>query len=247
MIFIKKTSQSPAILTDSQERLDEMISNYGSIENIPDDDKNPIIQNYNHRDVKEVLFNCSHNKCAYCEIICHGGYLEVEHFFPKSRYPELILNWDNLLPSCKQCNLRKSSHDTGLEPIINPCNINPEHYLDYGDLKIYPSENSPDYELAERTIYVCDLNRPELVDARISILVDLINYERVIEEKLEILKNSITERESKIRLVKLKDNIELIERHTKETEMFSGLCRNFMKKSRIIKDSKKYIEEILEN
>ena len=40
------------------------------------------------------------------------GY-EVKEFDPKSIYPDLVVAWDNLLPSCPHCNKEKSSHDTG--------------------------------------------------------------------------------------------------------------------------------------
>lgn len=37
---------------------------------------------------------------------------DIEHFFPKSKYPFLSLSISNLLPSCAFCNKIKSDHDT---------------------------------------------------------------------------------------------------------------------------------------
>lgn len=39
--------------------------------------------------------------CAYCEELTEG---EVDHFRPKSRFPELAYRWSNWLFSCKSCN-----------------------------------------------------------------------------------------------------------------------------------------------
>lgn len=40
-----------------------------------------------------------------------------------------MLEWDNLLPSCKRCNGTKNAHDVVAEPIINPCIDNPNDHL----------------------------------------------------------------------------------------------------------------------
>jgi hypothetical protein len=72
---------------------------------------------------RQVLFDCFHNKCAYCElrfILSQTG--DVEHFRPKAGvvgddgkpvtrrnkkhpgYYWLAYDWHNLLPSCEKCN-----------------------------------------------------------------------------------------------------------------------------------------------
>ncbi|MBK9646936.1 MAG: TIGR02646 family protein [Deltaproteobacteria bacterium] len=48
----------------------------------------------------------SDGKCAYCECVDPR---DVEHFYPKSRHPERMFRWDNLLFVCKTCNLDKTS------------------------------------------------------------------------------------------------------------------------------------------
>lgn len=40
-----------------------------------------------------------------------GGYYELDHNKPKSRYPYLCTNFYNLQPCCSSCNKRKSDHD----------------------------------------------------------------------------------------------------------------------------------------
>ena len=41
-------------------------------------------------------------------------------------YPDEVVDWDNLLPSCKRCNTTKGTHDVVTEPIINPFDIDPK-------------------------------------------------------------------------------------------------------------------------
>ncbi|OQY54394.1 MAG: hypothetical protein DRR08_10845 [Candidatus Parabeggiatoa sp. nov. 2] len=61
-----------------------------------------------------ALLKMSSDKCCYCEcnVTEESNYLEVEHFQPKSLYPDKVVVWDNLLPSCKRCNGTKRDHDT---------------------------------------------------------------------------------------------------------------------------------------
>lgn len=45
---------------------------------------------------------------------------QVEHFFPKSKYPYLSCSIYNLVPGCSICNSKKSTVDTFLNPMIYP-------------------------------------------------------------------------------------------------------------------------------
>ena len=60
---------------------------------------------YRHSEVKGALGQMFHGKCAYCEskitVVTYGA---IEHFFPKSQYPDLTFEWTNLLLSCDRCN-----------------------------------------------------------------------------------------------------------------------------------------------
>jgi uncharacterized protein (TIGR02646 family) len=81
--------------------------------------------------IKEALLKMSYNKCSYCECKLdeESKYMEVEHFLPKDDYPNLVVEWDNLLPSCKRCNVRKRKHDPLKEPIINPVQDKPNEHI----------------------------------------------------------------------------------------------------------------------
>lgn len=86
---------------------------------------------WNYDWLKTALTDSSFNKCCYTEIELgvESKYMEVEHFYHKDKYPERVLDWNNLLPSCKTCNGNKGDHDVGSEPIINPYEENPKEFF----------------------------------------------------------------------------------------------------------------------
>lgn len=86
---------------------------------------------WNHDEIKIPLLKSSHNKCAYCECFIHeeSKYMEVEHFEDKHNNPNKVVEWENLLPSCKKCNGSKSTHDVLAEPIVNPYIDDPKEHL----------------------------------------------------------------------------------------------------------------------
>lgn len=98
-------------------------------------------------------------KCCYCECKVGAGEREmhVDHFKPKSIYPDLVVKWENLLPSCPHCNKEKSSHDTGAEPIVNPSEDDPREFFYLKDYRYYCFDNA-DSSIARRTLGVLSLN-----------------------------------------------------------------------------------------
>ncbi len=86
---------------------------------------------YNKAFIKNALLEMSADKCAFCERMPNngGGYMEIEHFYPKKLYPNEVVVWTNLLPSCKQCNIKKGQRDTKKAPILNPCLDSPQEHL----------------------------------------------------------------------------------------------------------------------
>ena len=57
------------------------------------------------------------NLCVYCEEVCRG---EVDHFRPKSLFPELVYEWSNWVLACHDCNQSKSNKWPALG-YVNPC------------------------------------------------------------------------------------------------------------------------------
>ncbi len=80
-----------------------------------------------------------HGKCCYCERpLPETGHLKaVEHFRPKSRFPELRNEWGNLLLAYSQCNGQKASQfpelPSGQPAILDPSDsaIDPEDHVDF--------------------------------------------------------------------------------------------------------------------
>ncbi|WP_286840792.1 MULTISPECIES: hypothetical protein [Sphingobacterium] len=133
--------------------------------------------------IKKELLAYSNDKCCYCEanIQEESKYLEVEHFHHKDIYKDEVLEWDNLLPSCKKCNGTKNDHDTKLEPIIDPSKIDPRNHLKYWRYRIKGSD-----DFGKLTVSVLKLNdQDRLVKKRFEI-------GNAIQEKLEQL-NELTD------------------------------------------------------
>ncbi len=92
---------------------------------------------YRHREIKGALVAMFHGKCAYCESkISHIDYGHIEHFRPKSRYPELTFEWTNLLLSCPICNGpeykgNRFPEEAAGGPLINPCDDTPDEHLEF--------------------------------------------------------------------------------------------------------------------
>lgn len=133
--------------------------------------------------IKKGLLGFSNDKCCYCEanINEESKYLEVEHFHHKDTYKDEVLEWDNLLPSCKKCNGTKNAHDTKLEPIVDPSKIDPKNHLKYWRYRIKGSD-----DLGKLTVSVLKLNdQDRLVKKRFEI-------GNALQDKLEQL-NELTD------------------------------------------------------
>jgi hypothetical protein len=140
---------------------------------------NPV---WNRNAIKEALLETSHNKCAYCEakIDIESKYLEVEHFLYKNNYPNLVVQWENLLPSCKRCNGKKGTHDVSVEPIINPYDDDPRDHIELKWYRIRPRT-----AVGSSSIGVLDLNnQPRAVLARYEIGEKIV---ALVERCIELL------------------------------------------------------------
>ncbi|EON3359533.1 hypothetical protein AB9H26_22755 [Yersinia enterocolitica] len=86
---------------------------------------------WHHPEVKSACLKLSDGKCSFCEVKLDEAstYNEVEHFKDKSTFPDDVIRWENLLPSCRHCNGSKQRHNVVLNPIINPCNDLPSEHL----------------------------------------------------------------------------------------------------------------------
>ncbi len=152
-------------------------------EYIADKTRTPWKKTYIERELRLM----SNDKCCYCE--CHiyeeSKYMEVEHFYAKQWHEALVVEWDNLLPACKRCNIHKSSHDCKIEPIVHPVNDEPRDHFKWRAYRFYDKTS-----LGKKTIEVIDLNdRERLVNKRFDI------GER-IQQQLDFLEDDVLDFEN---------------------------------------------------
>lgn len=114
---------------------------------------------WNQQYIRDGLLKMTDHKCCYCESKVGSGIedLHVEHFHPKDKYPDEVVDWENLFPSCPHCNRKKSNHDTNIEPIINPCKVDPRQYFYFKNYRYRSKDLDPD-SIGKRTLYVLKLN-----------------------------------------------------------------------------------------
>ncbi|MCC7015234.1 MAG: hypothetical protein IT454_21930 [Planctomycetes bacterium] len=70
-------------------------------------------------------------RCMYC-LDSHGT--DVEHFWPKSPYPQRMFDWANLLLGCAECGRLKGDRfplDGGAPMLIDPSAEDPWEHLDF--------------------------------------------------------------------------------------------------------------------
>ena len=140
--------------------------------------------------IVEALLEMSHSKCCYseCRLDEKSNYMEVEHFYAKSLYPDKVIEWENLFPSSKKCNTTKGNLDVVAIPIIHPVLDNPKEHIYLKDFRFYGITPK-----GENTIKYTGLNdRKHWVTPRAK-LVDIIK-DRLsdIQEQLDDLEKEKT-------------------------------------------------------
>jgi uncharacterized protein (TIGR02646 family) len=223
------------------------ISEYGSYKDIPQNIKKQLLSHYRKSEITEPLFSSSHRKCAYCELKPSdgGGYLEVEHILPKSLFPEQTFNWSNFIPSCKNCNIKKSNENTQENPILNPYNTSPEIYFTYNNCAIEINRNiesgSSEYNIAKNTSDFCDLERIELVRKHSELLAVFYPYKLSLKQMLsEINSQNLTERQQTNVIAKLNDSLTAVKSLATPEQVCSGFMKSLLNDP-IINEVKEFI------
>ncbi len=171
--------------------------------------------------IKIALLKMSSNKCAFCEMKLgeESKYLEVEHFHHKNLYKDEVVDWDNLLPSCRKCNGTKGKYDTKEEPIINPCIADPKKHLKLS--MNYRLKGIDD--LGKNSIIVLNLNdQDRLVTPRFKIGNAIIEK---IEDNIELIDDVISGVQTgNKRKNKIKNNIEALLTIGLKDKAYSATC-----------------------
>lgn len=122
---------------------------------------------YNHPDIKAVIKNETHDKCAYCESkITHVDHGDIEHIVPKSKVPARAFDWLNLTLACRICNQNKGDfHSDGDDHsgLVDPyLDVPEDHFLFHREL-VTPRQDSAKGLLTEEQL---GLSRGPLLERR---------------------------------------------------------------------------------
>ncbi len=199
----------PVELTDEVER--ELLSLYKSTEK----------DVWNKTYIKDALFLMSYGKCAYSEQKLNekSSYLEVEHFRCKKYYPDSVVEWGNLLPSCKKCNTTKGELDVNKAPIVNPLVDNPKDFLYVKACRFYPRN-----EKGQTTINAVALNdRQHFVNPRFDIASYIVDS---LETEYEVLQDY--EKFSDLRLRNIINRVKNLFFECTHTNEFSAVVSTFV-------------------
>ncbi len=186
MIKIKRTSK-PTILRKKAEEWKNTLLYSEDTEK-----RNKVLTKYRHKEIKDSLIKMFHGKCAYCESkINHIDYGHIEHYRPKSLFPELTFEWSNLFLACGICNGKTYKGNQFPEtnkkgPFINPCDDNPDDHFtfDYDSSVCLASVygKTPRGETTEQQL---GLNRHDLRQYRSNYVCKLVVLARLAENDSE--------------------------------------------------------------
>lgn len=148
-------------------------------------------------------FSNEYGKCSYCEcrLEIESKDATIDHFLPKSKNPDEVVNWENLFPSCLRCNRKKNNRE---EKIINPCENEPREYLGIVNANRFRFKAIDSGGIGESTIDVIGLN-----DIRRVMVPRMEEWESLKERLMEIetdLKEEGFKKKYKNRLRKIMEN-----------------------------------------
>jgi uncharacterized protein (TIGR02646 family) len=109
-------------------------------------------------------------RCMYCGD-SHGT--DIEHFWPKTPYPERMFRWPNLLLCCTECGRFKGDRfpvDNGIAVLLDPTADDPWRHLDFdpgtGNISARFDTDANDWSpRGLKTVEVLQLDRREALNA----------------------------------------------------------------------------------
>ena len=140
---------------------------------------NPKTEVWKQSWIVSPLWAMTNRKCAYSEMQLgeEGKYAQIEHIHPKSKYPDEVVEWGNLIPSCNVCNSKKSTIDTKKVPMVNPLVDNPKDYFYIKNGRLNVKDNH--CTKAINTLTYCDLNNMDQLRRK------RIEIEKYLEKRLK--------------------------------------------------------------
>ena len=145
------------------------------------------------REFRPALAGRANNNCWYCERQCQGvgGWAPtVDHFRPRSLFPQLTYKWSNWIFSCRRCNVdnkRDKWPEAGyVDPSATDVAERPERYFQYdpdtGRIIAKNGISETARHKAWNTIDDLGLSNPDLVNPRFTSVRQFV--EELAEELL---------------------------------------------------------------
>lgn len=271
MRFVRR-GERPSVLDDDNSTKREELKKARAFYGTPDPKKPKKFEfaHYKHADVKVAMEEDFYRKCAYCESYYAATQpVDVEHWRPKSEveeedgsqtkpgYHELALDWDNLLPSCIDCNrvryhrdavtgeLRKlgkgnrfplrdpaARGDVANEDplLIHPCKDRPAEHLAWN-----PKDASVLDALTEKgrmSIEVYGLNRYDLVAGRRDALFRLRLHLRQLETLARLkAKPGNTDRQTWLLDQFIEEELLALKAFTRQDGPYSEMCKEEVRRT----------------
>ncbi len=142
-----------------------------------------------------------HGKCAYCE---QESAKDIEHYFPKSAYPDRMFRWENFLWACKNCDTEKLDEfpvdPQGNAVLIHPGRDEPFDYFlwDFLSGKMVLHPDPARRERARQTRDLLRLDQFSIADERRNkfenvryLLARLVKEEPVAEDTIARLRDEL--------------------------------------------------------
>lgn len=179
--------------------------------------------------LKKAMLEMSHGKCSYCEcrLEIESKDATIDHFLPKSKNPDEVVDWKNLFPACLRCNRKKNNRE---EIIINPCENVPREYLGIRKANRFRFKAIDSEGIGKNTIDVINLN-----DIQRVMIPRMKEWESLEERLIEIeddLKEVGFKKNYKNRLQKIMEDClpDMSYSATKATNLLNDDTYNVIKK-----------------
>ena len=208
---------------------------------------------YKHPNIRRVLTNMFHGKCAYCESkTSHVGALDIEHYRPKSSIIEasdhpgywwLVNDWSNFLIACMHCNRKHRTKD-GIHGKANRFPLKEESTRAYSPNDLLINESplilNPCVDQPEDHFVYSDdgtiMSDTEKGKTTIVVLglnrVDLVKRRREIIDEIKFLIQTLQEEFTNTKNIvnnpTTEGAVRRLQKMTHEEEEFAGLKRQYV-------------------
>lgn len=249
MINVLKNPE-PEILTKQKNSwttdLLNLLQQYHSFVKIPKKQRNFLEARYKHPEIINALKSKNGSlKCVYCEsYVDLSGPRNVEHFHPKSLYPQETYEWDNLFICCANCNGQKNNFDTKQNPFIHPEQENAEEYLTFDCITYVPIyESGISHQKALNVIEQCDLDRNTLIRKHSDLYIAFNGNRKALNDLINQYKTYKSSEAKKKCLNKIYASICYLKILASEEAEYAGYIRYLLRKFSTVKDAVSIINQ----